>query len=191
MKTTPDHASSGPLRLTPNGLIRWFSVKFGGRQARELERFIKFFMVGAIGFVVDFGTLNILQSTVLKPSTASSLPVIAATSIAFTAAITSNFIWNRYWTYPDSRSRSVGQQIVQFFIVNVAGWIFRLGIVVLLYGPFGKAASIAINGVFPDSIQTLARQDQLGTNLAQALAVFIVMFWNFFVNRYWTYSDVD
>jgi putative flippase GtrA len=31
----------------------------------------------------------------------------------------------------------------------------------------------------------------LGNNIALATAVVIVMFWNFFVNRYWTYRDVD
>jgi len=28
-------------------------------------------------------------------------------------------------------------------------------------------------------------------NLTLAIAVVIVMFWNFFINRYWTYSDVQ
>ncbi len=31
----------------------------------------------------------------------------------------------------------------------------------------------------------------LGDNLAVAFAVGIVMFWNFFINRYWTYNDVE
>jgi putative flippase GtrA len=37
----------------------------------------------------------------------------------------------------------------------------------------------------------VANAGRWGKNLALALAVGIVMFWNFFVNRYWTYSDVD
>jgi putative flippase GtrA len=32
---------------------------------------------------------------------------------------------------------------------------------------------------------------RIGKNLSLMLAVGIVMFWNFFVNRYWTYNDVD
>lgn len=175
---------------SPNTAIRAVSTRFGGRKARELERFIKFFIVGAIGFVVDFGTLNLLQLTLLRPSDEASLPVMLATSIAFTAAITSNFIWNRYWTYPDSRSRPVLRQLVQFFLVNIAGWLFRLGIVAIAYFPFGAAIAGAINTLAPGTITDLALQNQLGTNLAQALAVFLVMFWNFFVNRYWTYNDV-
>jgi hypothetical protein len=33
--------------------------------------------------------------------------------------------------------------------------------------------------------------DLLAKNFTLAVAVLVVMFWNFFVNRYWTYSDVD
>jgi putative flippase GtrA len=28
-------------------------------------------------------------------------------------------------------------------------------------------------------------------NLALATAVIVVMFWNFFINRYWTYNDIS
>jgi putative flippase GtrA len=107
------------------------------------------------------------------------------------SAITSNFIWNRYWTYPDSRSRPVFRQLAQFFIVNIAGWLFRLGIVVMFYQPFGSAVAGILNSIRNSTIASPVIQDQLGTNLAQALAVFVVMFWNFFANRYWTYNDVD
>ncbi len=31
----------------------------------------------------------------------------------------------------------------------------------------------------------------LGKNFTLAIAVGVVMLWNFFVNRYWTYNDVD
>lgn len=177
--------------LSPNTIIKNISQRLGGDKARELERFIKFFIVGAIGFVVDFGTLNLLQLTILKPAADTSWPVVIATTIAFTAAIISNFIWNRYWTYPDSRSRSVPRQLLQFFAVNIAGWLFRLGIVVTLYTSFGSGASQFVNALRPGTIITQAARDQLGTNLAQALAVFVVMFWNFFANRYWTYNDVE
>jgi putative flippase GtrA len=31
----------------------------------------------------------------------------------------------------------------------------------------------------------------LGNNLALAVGVLVVMFWNFFVNRFWTYGDIE
>jgi len=51
--------------------------------------------------------------------------VIAGT-ISFIAAITSNFIWNRYWTYPDSRSKPVPHQLAQFVVINVMGLGIRV-----------------------------------------------------------------
>lgn len=174
---------------TPNRIIERASIRLGGDNAKEFERFIKFFIVGGIGFVVDFGTLNILQITVLPPKT--SVVVLIATTIAFTAAIISNFIWNRYWTYPDSRSRSILRQLGLFYFVNVIGLLFRLVIVPLFYLPLGAAAVAGINTISAGAVIDILAQNQIGTNLAQAIAVFIVMFWNFFVNRYWTYNDVE
>ena len=53
-----------------------------------------------------------------------------------------------------------------------------------LEAPLRRAfASIAL----PASISP----DFLGHNLALAIAVGAVLLWNFFVNRYWTYNDVD
>lgn len=143
---------------------------------KELERFIKFMVVGAIGAAVDFGTYNLLIEL-------AGLPPEVAGTISFILAICSNFAWNRYWTYPDSRSKPVAQQFVQFFIVNALGIVIRLPIIAVTRNIFA-AMSENLLSLDPASAETL------GNNLALALAVVIVMFWNFFVNRYWTYSDV-
>jgi putative flippase GtrA len=137
--------------------------------------------------------LNLLQATVLRPSDPNQeLKVAMATGFAFTSAVISNFIWNRYWTYPDSRSRSIRRQLVQFFIVNALGLVFRLWFVKTLFEPFGDMGVDALQaiGMLGDSV-TEAATSQLGTNIAQFFAVWIVMIWNFFVNRYWTYNDVE
>ncbi len=143
---------------------------------KELERFIKFMIVGTIGAGVDFGTYNLLIEL-------AGLPPEVAGSISFVLAICSNFLWNRYWTYPDSRSKPLLQQFVQFFIVNALGIVIRLPIIALTRGPFGQVAGRLLG------LEAAAARS-LGNNVALALAVVIVMFWNFFVNRFWTYSDV-
>ncbi|MCL4255840.1 MAG: GtrA family protein, partial [Anaerolineae bacterium] len=33
-------------------------------------------------------------------------------------------------------------------------------------------------------------EEKLGTIIAQMIAMVVVMLWNFFANRYWTYRDV-
>jgi putative flippase GtrA len=175
-----------------NQLILKFSLRYGGRQAKEVERFLKFAVVGAIGAVIDFGVLNLLQSSVLSPAEPHlALKVALATGTAFTSAVTSNFVWNRYWTYPDSRSRSIQQQLVQFFIVNAVGLAFRLIWVRGLFNPMGNIGVDTFRwlGVIESMDGTATKQ--LGTNIAQFFAIWIVMIWNFFVNRYWTYNDVE
>jgi len=143
----------------------------------ERARFLKFMVVGAIGAVVDFGIMNLL-SKVFK------MPLVWAGGISFVCAIISNFIWNRYWTYPDSRSRRISNQLFMFFVVNVSGLVIRLPILRFLELPLRKGLQNLAPGFF-------LSPELLAKNVTLAIAVGLVMLWNFFVNRYWTYNDVD
>jgi putative flippase GtrA len=165
------------------------AARFGGAKAKELERFLKFATVGLFGAVIDFGILNVLQVTVLSPSV--PVYVALATSIAFIAAVTSNFIFNRYWTYPDSRSRPLRRQLVQFFVVSAVGWVARTIWVTLMFTPIGLFATSVLEIFSPDYVATPEITKRLGSNVAQLIAIFVVMIWNFFINRYWTYNDVE
>ena len=147
------------------------------KDVKERERFLKFAVVGVIGAVIDFGVMKLLTQTV-------DMPLVTAGTISFICAIISNFIWNRYWTYPDSRSRPITRQLVMFFAVNIAGVAIRIPILHFVEPPLlNLLEGMGIGG--PSSAELLAK------NLTLALAVGIVMLWNFFVNRYWTYNDVD
>jgi putative flippase GtrA len=144
---------------------------------KEQERFLKFMVVGVIGALVDFGIMNLLTKGL-------GMPLVYAGTISFICAILSNFIWNRYWTYPDSRSRPISNQLFMFFVVNVAGLAIRLPILRFLEMPMLKIFRGANLGI-PLQPEFLAK------NFTLAVAVGLVMLWNFFVNRYWTYNDID
>jgi putative flippase GtrA len=153
------------------------------RLRRELARFWKFMVVGAVGAAVDFGTFNLLHGLfgLISP---------LAQAFSFSAAVTSNFIWNRRWTYPDSRSKPLRQQAVQFALVNLVGLGIRTPIFVLAEPAMRRAAAVVLSAA-PAALPTqwLPGSGLLGSNLALALAVIVVLFWNFAVNRIWTYSD--
>ncbi len=144
---------------------------------KERARFLKFAVVGIIGAVIDFGTMNLLTQK-------AEMSLVWAGTISFIAAIISNFIWNRYWTYPESRSRSIMRQLIMFFAVNIAGMLIRLPILHFVEPPMQSFFS-ELKWQLPLNSEFLAK------NFTLALAVGIVMLWNFFVNRYWTYNDVD
>lgn len=140
---------------------------------KERTRFFRFLAVGAMGFVVDFGVYNLLTFLGFLP--------LLAQAISFGAALMSNFIWNRYWTYPDSRTKRKRVQLTQFFVVSTVGLAIRTPI-------FAGAHYLLVLGM--ERFFHLPLLETLANNLALATGVGVVMFWNFFINRYWTYADV-
>lgn len=172
-----------------------------GINPKEAERFLKFVVVGAIGFIVDFGVLNLLLTTAanwvaegnwlydllvgigLSASFVTTLGPTVAASISFVAAVTSNFLWNRYWTYPDSRTRRKRLQLPMFVLVSIAGILIRIPIITVAH-PLLRSLVAGIPLLRPYA-------GRLGANLALAISVVVVMFWNFFANRYWTYNNVS
>jgi putative flippase GtrA len=150
-------------------------VTFAKRNRKEARRFLKFMFVGAMGAVVDFGVLNLLAHVL-------NVPITVAGVISFSLAVTSNFTWNRYWTYPESRNYPLVPQYLQFFVINATALLIRIpilaivpGVLIPLLESLGLPASTA---------------EVLGNNLALALAVSIAMFWNFFLNRFVTYRHI-
>jgi putative flippase GtrA len=151
---------------------------------KRIERFIKFAIVGAIGAVVDFVVLNIMklvfESVGLGVDWAVSadphqIQLVAANAISFSAAVLSNFTWNRLWTFPESRERPLFSQLLQFTIVNVLGLVINTIILV----------------VMDQYVFQLFFSERLSYNLAKALAIGVVLFWNFGINLIWTYRGID
>ena len=142
----------------------------------ESKRFAKFLVVGTIGAVVDFGTFNLLTAVFHLPPVPSSI-------LSFLAAVTSNFLLNRHWTYPDSRSKPIWRQAVQFTLINLVGLAIRTPLFAALIPVWrgtleNSGAALAVSG------------EQLSRNLALGCAVLVVLVWNFVANRFWTYNDV-
>ena len=149
------------------------------REPRERSRFIRFAFVGVIGAIVDFGVMNLLVNVF-------NVPFLIAGTTSFVCAIISNFTWNRFWTYPDSRSKRIQNQLLQFAIISLIGLLIRTPLFAVLEKPLTQLfAGIQL------PLLTTFNPDFLGHNLALAIAIGVVMFWNFFVNRYWTYGDVE
>ncbi len=144
---------------------------------KEADRFIKFLVVGTVGFFVDFGVFNLLHTFL-------NVGLAVAQTCSFTTAVISNFTWNRFWTYRDSRSKAIQRQLLQFFVVNLIGYLIRTPILLFsapLYLRLLTWLRLFANG----------QAAKLGDNLGLMTAVTVVLLWNFFINRIWTYNDVS
>ncbi len=144
----------------------------------ERTRFFKFAVVGAIGALVDFGVMNLLVWLI-------DASLVVAGSISFICAVISNFTWNRFWTYPESRAKHVIGQLLQFSFVNAIGLVIRIPIL-----KFGEPALDRLLETAPLGLLTESHTF-ISHNATLAIAIAIVMLWNYFVNRYWTYNDID
>lgn len=126
-----------------------------------LERFIKWSVVGTIGAVVDYGIYICLTRFV-------GLEEVIAQGISFTCAVINNYILNRIWTFGDIKHKRPQVQFFQFFIVSVLGLLTRTAIFSVLFKVLG-----------------------ISDLLAMAIAIIIVLIWNFFANLVWTFREVE
>jgi putative flippase GtrA len=133
---------------------------------KEFNRFAKFAIVGAFGSVIDFGLLNLMRGVF-------GWDLILANTLSVSVAMLSNFIWNRYWSFPESRTRKKRTQLPQFALVNLIGLVINNLIVV---------------GI--DAVLVSHVGEPWSYNIAKAGAIGVVLFWNFGINRLWTYRGL-
>jgi putative flippase GtrA len=141
-------------------------ITLARENSKELIRFLKFAIVGAVGAVVDYSILNLMVLVF-------GWPLLAANTLSFSCAVLSNFTWNRLWSFPESRERPIRTQLPQFALVNVLGLAINNVVLVVATGILSHYIPSPFN-----------------YNLAKAIAIGIVLFWNFGVNRIWTYRGL-
>lgn len=146
------------------------------RYPNERKRFLRFAFVGTLGAGVDLGTFNLLRAfTPISP--------IWASVFSFLAAVTHNFTWHRYWTYPESRSKPLWQQWSQYAFLNFIGVSIRTPL-------FALFRPVYIHIVQHLGLPIPWTAERFGENLALGTVMVIILLWNFFSNRYITYNDV-
>jgi len=159
------------------------TVNFARANSKEITRFLKFSVVGTLGAVIDFGGLNLLIL-------AFSFSKVLANTCSFTVAVFSNFVWNRLWTFPESRDRPIVPQLAQFVLVNIGGLLLNQAIFLSLDAwVLGEAGALAAPMATVALSMGLAHY-KLAYNSSKAIATVIVLFWNFGANRLWTFWGI-
>lgn len=142
---------------------------------KELARFIRFGIVGTIGSIVDFGFLNLFTLVF-------NVPFLVSSVISFSLAVINNFILNRIWTFPGSRKEPIVNQLLQFGLVSVVGLLIRTPLLALLEKILIPMAE--------DYVPNLLTPTIVGHNVSLAIAIGVVLLWNYFANRFWTFKNV-
>lgn len=130
-----------------------------GNAARSRESWIqllKFGVVGGSGYLINLGVFAFLSGNL------GVYHAVAAVG-AFCVAVTSNFLWNRYWTFGPGEGLA-HMQAARFLTVSIACLVINLVVLELL-----------VNA-------------GMGELAAQAIAVAVAMPFNFLGNKLWTFT---
>ena len=120
---------------------------------------IKYYTVGGSGVLVNLGLLYTLTDIV-------GFWYLAAQIIAISVSISSNFLFNRFWTFSDSiENQRNSVMYIKFLIVSLIGMGIQLGIT------FALVENIAMYYMYAAGI---------GILVAGAI--------NYVVNRRWTFG---
>lgn len=131
-----------------------------------LAKYLKFAFIGGIGTLINLAVLWVAHEVFF-------VYYLWAAAIAFVAADTNNYIWNRLWTF-----RSKGKihfQYFQFLVVSVLGLALNLALLWLMVDGL-----LPYLGIEMDKASILLLASQL-------VAIFIVSLFNFGANSLWTF----
>lgn len=130
-------------------------IELALRKRGNWEQLAKFCVVGALGYVINLAVYDTLLH--------AGLHYLLAATCSFLVAVTSNYTWNRIWTFRHHRG-GVASQGTRFFIVSLAS----LGANLLVLHLLITAGA--------------------GKFVGQAIAIVLVTPLNFVGNKLWSFK---
>jgi putative flippase GtrA len=128
------------------------------RRPASWWQLVKFGLVGASGYLINLGVFAFLSENL-------GVHHLIAALGAFVVAVSSNFFWNRHWTFAAGDGHA-GFQAARFFAVSLAALLINLVV-----------------------LEALVGGTSMGDLAAQAIAVAVAMPFNFLGNKLWTFAS--
>ncbi len=165
--------------------------KLALHQNPAARQFVKFCIVGASSTVINFGVDNIQHYKL-------HAPLVPSLTVGFLLSCLNGFFWNRQWTFRTARGHSAATQSLRFIAVNIVGFLLNNTIVVLIIALYDSTKGADVGGhnllsLFVALATSQHKQDipKLVLNAALAVATAVVVFWNYFANRFWTFKHAS
>lgn len=128
----------------------------GGNPPSLLIQLFRYFIVGGIAFIADFGLLAFFTEVFY-------IPYLVSACLSFLAGLIVNYILSIIWVF-DSKPQSKSAQLVEFILFAFVG-IIGLGLNALI-------------------IWSLTESGHLHYLFSKIISTIIVFAWNFFARRF-------
>ncbi len=92
-------------------------------RALFFRRFPGFIIVGAVGFLIDAGSLTVLM-------TGFGFGLYSARAVSFTLAVTATWYMNRRWVFDRTAAQKSGREYTSYLLVQVIGAAINLSVFV-------------------------------------------------------------
>lgn len=125
-----------------------------------LKQFLKFCIVGGLNTILDF----VIYIGLTRPFVFWEKNYILAGFVSFIFAATSSYFLNKTWTFRDRQSK-ITKQYPKFLLISTIGLLLNLTTLYLLVSQF-----------------------KIYDLIAKIIAVILVTFWNFIMNKIWTFK---
>jgi len=122
------------------------------------KEFIKFSVVGGIGTLINLAVLYLLTSV-------AGIYYLFSAVLSFLVAMTSNFIFNKIWTFKEGIRSNIGKKYLKFGTVSLAALLVNLFFLYLF---------TSVAGIY--------------YMFSQVLAIGIALIINFLGNKLWTFK---
>jgi putative flippase GtrA len=135
-----------------------YRIGAAARRPASWWQLLKFGIVGGSGYLINLAVFALLSGSL-------DVHHMAAAVAAFCVAVSSNFFWNRHWTFGPGEDHAAFQA-ARFFTVSVGALLINLA-----------------------ALEALVVGTSMGDLSAQAIAVAIAMPFNFLGNKLWTFAS--
>lgn len=144
-------------------------------QKRGVRQLIKFAIVGASSTIINLVVLYLMLRLLHGHRYIS-------TSVAFLVSVINGYHWNRTWTFKAAQAKALHTQFSQFVLVNLVGYGLDLLVIWLLSTPLEHQLRLL------EPLWTAPKIERVAVLAAQLVATALIVFWNFFANRLWTFK---
>ena len=130
-----------------------------GKPSGLIVQLLRYFVVGGVSFLVDYGSLWLLTEK-------AGLPYLVSAALAFFLGLVCNYVLSTKWVFGESRIQSRWGEFVAFAVIGVVG----LGLNELIMYACTDGAG-------------------LHYMVSKIVSTVIVFFWNFFARRYLVFKS--
>lgn len=149
-----------------------WTVYFFARKIPTLEQFGRFFAVGALNTVIDFGILNLLSRAT---GIAAGLFLGGVNVPGFLVAVVNSYFWNKLWVFKEGRENLLAA-FPKFFAVTLMGLLVNSGIVIAFTTYVAPSAGLPPN---------------IALNIGKLMATVISLAVNFLGYKFFVFQKVE